>query len=486
MKNQHHKSLAEKIIFYGILVLSILLVPMGILCVGFSSFHPFEDTYYAGLTRQIQRLDSSKKKKIVILGTSSVAFGIDGNLMEEELSHASLDYDVIPFGLYGSLGSKLMMELSLSKIGNGDIILFQPELTSQTLSTYFSSKETYRSFDGNFSYISRLDKEDQKKMLLGFPSFASEKYSFLKQGKKASPSGGYDIESFSKDGNLTVLREWNVMPQYYDSNTLVNLKDISVEEDFKTYVQDFVRQVHQKKADIYFHYCPVNRKALRSESDEDILVSNDNFMDSFHMEILGNPHDAFMDKEFFYDTNFHLNSAGMKNYSIQVASEIKSLFDITTPSLHPKEEPPELPIDSSDDETLDNQDEDCFTYEKEEDGYTITGLSKEGLAKASLVLPGEHLSKKVYSFSQGAFQNRSRLKEITIQSNIKRLRDLCFENTPLEVIHLRQRDPTKISVGFKLFESGKPQIAIPKGSLTSYLANYSWSYYGSYLIEENL
>lgn len=485
MENRHTKK-RKNIIFIASLLISILMIPTSLLVVGFSSFHPFEKTYYAALKKLINRLDSSKKKKILILGTSSVAFSVNGKLFEEELEHVQLDYDVVPFGLYGSLGTKLMMELSKDRIQEGDIVLFSPELTSQTLSSYFSAKETYRSFDGNLNWINRLDSSEKKKMALGFPAFASEKYSYIKKNEMAVPSGVYALDSFDENGDLTYQRDFNIMENYYDSNTVIDLEDISIEEEFMTYVRSFAKEVRNRKASIYFHYAPTNRAALKSETDDIIQKANRKIQDSFQMEVIGNPHDAFLDKEYFYDTNFHLNSIGSFNYTLELSSEIKSLFDITLPGKNQKAEKPDLPKKPTESKTYNNTDSNGFLYEKEGEGYTITGLSEEGKKKSYLTIPGQYLSKPVLSISQSALQNQKNIKEITIQENIKTLRDGMFEGSSIEKIHLRQKDPTKISVGFRLFSTSGSQILVPTGSLTSYLANYSWSYYSQYLLEENL
>ena len=45
----------------------------------------YVDTYYAELPRKVDRLEQVSGKRVVVIGGSSVAFGIDSKLMEQEL-----------------------------------------------------------------------------------------------------------------------------------------------------------------------------------------------------------------------------------------------------------------------------------------------------------------------------------------------------------------------------------------------------------------
>ena len=486
MKNQH-SLMIRKIIIAAIALIWLISVPSSLMIVGFSSFHPFEETYYAALPKLVKRLSTSKRKKVIIIGTSSVAFGVNGKLLEEELNSASLDYDVVPFGLYGSLGTKLMIDLSKDYISEGDIVIFQPEFTSQTMSTYFSCKETYRAIDNDFSLFNKLSSVDKKSMILNYSSFVSEKYSYLKENKKVSSSGAYSYSSFDENGDLTYTRENNQIPSYVDTNNLIDLTQRFIKDDFKEYVKTYVSFVKKKNAEIYFHYSPMNASAITSLSNEIIDSLSTYLQESFSMNLLGNLNDSIFEKEYFYDSNFHLNDVGMNNYTLLLSDEIKTLKNVTKKNNHSLMDKPALPSSDGDsnvdNSTYDNQDEDCFEYKKVDDGYKIISL-KSNLSKSSLIVPYSHLNEKITEIDESVFSNQNIVSEVTIQQNIKRLKNNMFASSSISKVHIKENDPTKISVGFNLLSNQNISIYVPKGSLSSYLGNYSWSYYSSYLFEE--
>ena len=54
----------------------------------------------------------TNNKKIVFIGDSAMPFGLRSDLIEEEIP----DYKVVNFGLYGSIGTKFMVDLSKSNV----------------------------------------------------------------------------------------------------------------------------------------------------------------------------------------------------------------------------------------------------------------------------------------------------------------------------------------------------------------------------------
>ena len=148
-----------------IFIIFVPLIPAVVFLTGYSLPAQFDETYYGELADMYDRLVTSEKKKIVVVGTSSVAFGVECAVAEGELAASGLeDYEVCKFGLYGALGTKLMMELSRDHISEGDIVIFMPEFTDQTMSLYFSASDTWRSFDGCFDLFWELEAEDMECM----------------------------------------------------------------------------------------------------------------------------------------------------------------------------------------------------------------------------------------------------------------------------------------------------------------------------------
>ena len=76
-----------------------------------------------------------------------------------------------------------------------------------------------------------------------------------------------------------------------------------------------------------------------------------------------------MDYEWFYDSNLHMNSAGMYVYTRQIVEVLKAQLSIDTETKIDIPEKPEIPADDA--EEGDNADAACFTYELVQDDQLV-------------------------------------------------------------------------------------------------------------------
>lgn len=103
-------------------MLAVFLVPfVMVFAAVFALPAVYDDTFVGELSEKYDRLCSIESKKIVIVGGSSTAFGLDSRMIEDELG-----YEVVNFGLYADLGTKLMMDLSRASVNEGDIFILAP------------------------------------------------------------------------------------------------------------------------------------------------------------------------------------------------------------------------------------------------------------------------------------------------------------------------------------------------------------------------
>ena len=100
----------KKIIAVLVALLSVLAVSVPVaLPMAVTAALPsiYSESFVGVLDDKVERLESIEGEKVVVVGGSSVAFGLDSALMEEELGKP-----VVNFGLYAAIGSVAMMELS--------------------------------------------------------------------------------------------------------------------------------------------------------------------------------------------------------------------------------------------------------------------------------------------------------------------------------------------------------------------------------------
>lgn len=467
----------KKIVTVLLTILLIAAIPLSLISFTLSSAPVYGDTYYGALSTMYDRLKETKGQKIVVIGTSSVAFGINSALAEKELKKAGLDYEVCNFGLYGSLGTKLMLDLSLPYINEGDIVIFSPEAGSQTLSLYFSAKETWRAIDSDFSIFNGVHGQNKQSLVGNFASYASDKYKYV-TGAEDMPSGSgvYAFSSFDSRGDLVnYARENNVMPEGVDVNNEIILSEELITDEFSSYVNEYYGKIKKRGATMYYSASPMNREAVSSE--EGSVASFLSGLAKFDFPIIGNIENSIMDKEWFYDSNFHLNYSGSVVRSCNLVSDIASVLgkDYTKPTLPSKPESP-----SEDYTDGDNKHENYFEYEMSEDKYTIIGL-KDG-APSELVIPSKHDGLPVTAINRDVLKGNKQLTSLTVSKNIRYLPDGLFDGcSSLKSVTLLHDSPENIGVGYKLL-SGAPDgiiIYVDKNSYSKFVNNYFWGNYAT-------
>lgn len=465
-------------------VILILLIPIVTIICGFGTPAVFSQTYYGELAEMYGRIKNCQGKKIIILGNSSVAFGVDSGLIENELRVDKLDYTVCNFGLYGAIGTKAMLDLSEKYVDDGDVVIFTPELDSQSLSLYFSGKEFFYAADSDFSLLSHVKSENVGSLVGAFSSYTSEKMSYIKAGKVASSGTLYSRASFDNRCDMIAERNHNIMTDGHDVNNPIMIDENMLGDDFVDYLNSYYKKITAKGATMYYSFAPMNKRALPENYSEKLDAFADAVTDKLDFVILGSPHDYVLDYEWFYDSDVHLNSSGMTVRSIRLTNDLKMAFGLTSPVLSLMPDKPEIPVDDEKgDGEVNNDFVDFFDYEETPDGfYLIVGLKENGASLAEITVPYSYNGTKIIGFSAETFAGNTSVKEIAVQSNIKLLRDGSFSGcSALEKLIVLNRDPESVAVGYSLLDgAANCTIYVSKDCFSEYSNDYYWGHYAGH------
>ncbi len=399
----------------------VLVIPLTMIVTGFNLPKQFRDSYYGVIAENYHELIQAKRKKIIFIGNSAVAFGVRPDLVEKELS----GYNAVNFGVYGAVGTKFMLDLSKANIGEGDIIIIMPELFRQTCSLYFSAKDVWRAVDSDFRMLFYIPKENYESMIGNFFAFSAEKYKYFSGNTSPSAEGVYNREAFlNKDGTyagyMTYDRAYNEMLGGYDP---VNQPVISANvfgDGFINYLNEYNDYASQRGATVFFGFSPINSLSV-SEEKGDPDEFYDYLYKKLNFEILGHPLKYMMDFHWFYDNNVHMNSCGAIVYTNTLVEDLKLALEIyDKPNMIELPDMPEIPM--KDFPTGDNSDAQYFTYERvtsvSGDYIRLTALTEEGRNKAELTLPYSYNGIPVKEFMPEVFQNNDVISRIILPETI--------------------------------------------------------------------
>lgn len=475
-------------------MLAVFLLPfIMVAAVLFAAPSVYGDTFVGELQDKYQRLNSIDEKKIVLVGGSSLAFGLDSQMIEKEL-----DRKVVNFGLYADLGTKLMMDLSRSNIGKGDIIILAPEMSAQTLSLYLNAETALQAMDGCYSMLTRTDRSDADTFIGASWKTAAGKLGYLLKGNRPQNSGAYKKENFNEQGDNIFDRPYNELSGYGSPINLNFYADFSDEaltnyEEFIQYVNDYTDYVRSKGGEVYFSFPPMNELAVKeANSDGEIEDFYKNLCLSLNCKVISNIYDYILDDGYFFDSEFHLNNSGVILRTVQLIDDIKrewGIDSVTMPVSSLPSPPGHRPADGSDASIAENQENLYFILEKTQDGgWAVVGLNEAGMTAEQLIIPDFTDDAPVTTICRSAF-NGSAAKSLTLGTGISRIDGGALLGSAItEVIIPKGRSAQDISVpnntSDELFTAGGQErlaIYVDSDRYEEFISDYFWGDYGPWL-----
>lgn len=450
----------------------------------------YDNVFVAALGDKYERLLEVDEKKIVVVGGSSVAFGLDSAALSE---HTGME--VVNFGLYATLGSKVMLDLSEDGLNEGDIVIFAPELDSETLSLYFGARSAWQAIDANHSLYDTINEHNGQDLENAKEEFLASKKEYASMGAP-TPSGVYNRKNFNMHGDISYDRPYNTMAIGYDPNTTFSLTPDIVSEDFLKYFNSYCQRLSERGVSVYFSYCPINALSLADTVTDETITEMDLYLrKNLACPVISTLEDYIMDWGYFYDTNLHLNNAGVAARTERLANDIRLALGLGEEITMNVPEPPGLAPDDGAGEG-DSTYAFLFTYELQETpggklAY-INGLTDEGKAFGGkdITVPSYIDGYKVAGIAADAFSGLSKVEIIRLDTNIGFIEDAAFRGCPtLREIHIAfGAADCNVSPLLDQSQEGFMEGAAPECRIyckeehkQTFAADYSWEiYYSKY------
>ena len=449
----------------------LLAAPVTLILLAFGLPAQYGETFLGALPAKVDRLAECPGRRIVVIGGSGVAFGQCSDLLERELE----GYRVVNFGMYAGLGTTVMLDLAEELLREGDIVIFSPEQSDQTLSDYLNPESMWQAADGRFDLLGALTWKDRGSMLAQLPYFAGDKFRFFRAGAAPVPEGIYRRSAFNEYGDVAYgQREQNIMAGGYDPGMPIDFAQETPSQEFVDRVNGFAETCRAQGVRFFYRACPMNAQAVTEEGWSRIDSWFEKLQERLNCEFLGTPRDAILDARWFYDTNFHLNSAGAVVNTAALAAELKAalgetpVVDIELPAMPAFADPEAV--------SGDNRHGGYFTYEISGEVAKILGLTAAGAEQTSLTVPVSWEGKPIVALDAGVFAGNSKIREIVIQENITRIADGAFDGCgALERLVIRNTAPERCVVGQGLLQGTDCTVYVPETHFSDYQTNYFWS-----------
>lgn len=290
-----------------------------------SEFCPdaYEDAYQKALLLQYQALQEHQEPEVIVFGSSYVPFGIDTAVMENELG-----CPVQTLGVEASIGIPFLVDILYDTAKAGDTIVYmlgKSNWSNEDFMVISAALESDKELLAGYWTGKEGTLENYRNKLIWRKLYAL----ILADAVEAVRTGisekerVYSIDSFDERGNMTVLREGNLIGT--DVSPIETLCFEDMELETMDLLNEFADWCEEQGITFVIAYGMYIEGSL-IETEEELVEYHRQMTDYMKADILGIPQDYFLPVEYFYNHTAHLNSEGAREYSMILSEKLQEYF----------------------------------------------------------------------------------------------------------------------------------------------------------------
>ena len=288
-----------------------------ILFIGFDYFvigNQYNENYQASLIDKVERLESINEPKIILVGNSNVALGMQSNLIEE-----AFEMPVVNLGLHGFMGNAFHENIAKLNINKDDIVVI-------CHSDYSDGDGLNRelaciTLEWNTELWKILRWEDIPNVLAGYPKYVLKAANLwiTKTGNQPEQTC-YTRGAFNKYGDIECERDVN---EYVFTDESVNVPKVGNEcvarlNALNSYVQE-------QGATMVIAGYPIADGEFTPDKSEYQLFQQE-LEDKMDAAVISDYTDYFYPYSYFYDSNLHLTNQGTRARTEQLIEDLRDYF----------------------------------------------------------------------------------------------------------------------------------------------------------------
>lgn len=273
-----------------------------------------DDNYLAAVLEKDRLIRSTPSPKIILVGGSNLAFGIDSRAMRD-----SLDVNVVNMGLYAKLGLRYMLAQVKPYIRPGDAVVIVPEYDQffgkfsegdNTLNTalLYAPADRIGDFIRSYSVVDVVLRPRVENVRRGFLQGTADLFGVKNKYFPPDTNPVYNRRSFNQYGDMmSHLGRKSMNPDSIFVSRLPPAKEFSSRALDE--LNDIGDAARSRRAHAYFLYPSYIDRSYAMNTGA-IAAIDRRLRDDMRITILGTPRDFVYPSSWFFDTRYHLNELG--------------------------------------------------------------------------------------------------------------------------------------------------------------------------------
>ncbi len=305
-------------------VLMILLVLLAVAAttLGIAFLVPDGNDYARASVLKYQRLASLQGPKIVVIGGSNLAYGIDSAMLEKETK-----CQVANMGMNGHLGARFMLEEATPYLKKSDIVVISFEYQNFYNRVDGVATDQFMLAKANPEAWSHLTLQQKWDGIAGLPLVAQQKIfrlarSMITWGESPQTILNEKIETlagFNEYGDLIAHLE---LEWPFGDTDRFDLSGRKIDPDIIPLLQSFAARMRERGVSVVYSYSPLQRD-FYEEHKKAIADLHERLAAAAPLVVVHPPETLAYDRSMFFDSIYHLNAKGRAPRSKQLATDIR-------------------------------------------------------------------------------------------------------------------------------------------------------------------
>ena len=288
-----------------------------------------DDTYLAAVLEKDRLIRNTPSPKIILVGGSNLAFGIDSKAIQD-----SLGLNVVNMGLYAKLGLKYMLAQVRPYIKRGDVVVVVPEYDQfygdyaegdNTLNTalLYAPPDRIPDFVRSYSIVDVVVRPRVENARRSFLRAVAAAVGKEQQIFPPDTNAVYNRRSFNQYGDaVSHLGKEGMNPDSIFVKRLPPMKEFNRRTLHD--LNEIAETAQEKRAFAYFMFPSyIDRSYVINVAAIDSLARK--LSSGMRIPIVGGARTFAFPKEYFFDTRYHLNAAGREMRTQKMILMLKGL-----------------------------------------------------------------------------------------------------------------------------------------------------------------
>ncbi len=272
----------------------------------------YEGDYQAALVDKVARLKSLEGERIVLIGDSNLAFGIDSAQIEKELGKP-----VVNMGMHGGTGEAFNEQAALLDVHEGDLYVFCPSHYDGD-DTITNPLLVWITIEDHPELYPMIRAKDWPDMVRAYPTYLGKcALRWRTKTGNSEMTNSYRRSAFNEYGDNYYPRPVSEDNIDFTPAVITEISDATVKRMNRLY-----QQLRAKGADMVVVGFPI---ALWEQAEDEAAYSEfeKELSEKLDAPVISEFNDYRYPTSYFYDTHMHLTETGAKVRTGQLIEDLK-------------------------------------------------------------------------------------------------------------------------------------------------------------------